>query len=114
MANSLFQRRFLFNRRWFEITAEGLVFRKKEIEESAETFIHFEEVGVKSIRSTERKKRWLIATLVFLFIAIGMFFYERSGGNTDKNAFVVYLVLSAACAVVYFVTAKNLFYLVTS
>ena len=77
MANSLLQRRFPFNRRWFEIKAEGLIFRKKEIEESAETFIRFEEVGVKSIRSTERKRRWLIATIVFLVIAIGMFFYER-------------------------------------
>jgi hypothetical protein len=114
MENKLFQRRFLFNRRWFEITADGLLFRKKEIVESAEIFIRFEEVGVKSLRSTERKRKWLIATLIFLVISIGTFFYERSGGNTDKNAFVVYLILSAACAVVYLVTTKNLFYLVTS
>ena len=114
MINFLDQRRFLVNKRSFELTDEGIFVRINEMTRSSETFVGFENIGVKRIRSKERKRGWLIATFIFFILSMGLLIYEKTGGQTEKNAFIVYLILAAISGSVFFITSKNLIYLVTS
>jgi hypothetical protein len=111
MTDTLFQKDLLFNRRWFKIDDEGLSVTSKSLTSSSEVFVKFEDIGVKIIKSKGGKKGWLIATIIFLLLSAGMFFFEKSGGDTDKNAFMVYLILAIISGIIFLLTFKSSFYL---
>ena len=111
MTDTLHQRDKFFNRKWFKIDDEGLSVSSKSLSKSDEVFIKFEDIGVRVIKSKSGKKGWLIATIVFLLLSAGMFFFEKSGGDTDKNAFVVYLILAIISGTIFLLTFKRSFYL---
>jgi len=98
MVDTLYQRDLFFNRRLFKLDEEGLSVTSKSLSTSTEVFIKFQDIGVKVIKSKNGKKGWLIAAIVFLLLSMGMFFFERSGGQTDKNAYVIYLILALISA----------------
>ena len=113
MKKTLYQRQFL-RQKWFELTDEGLHVRSRNLTKGDEYFTRFEDLGVKVIKSKTGKRSWLIASIIFILLSVVLFFHERAGGDTEKNVFVVYLILSIMCAVVYGMTFKNSFYLATN
>jgi hypothetical protein len=111
MLETLYQKDSFFHKKWFEITEEGLSVISKSLLSNTELFVKFEDIGVKIIKSKKGKKGWIIASIICLLLSVGLFFYEKTGGNTDKNAFVVYLVLSIVFGVVFLITYESSFYL---
>lgn len=112
MADTLFQSDFRFNKKWFKINPDGLLVKSKSINRTSQLLIKFEDLGINEVTSKRGKKRWLIASIVFLLFSGGMFFFERTGGDSDKNAYEIYLIFSLISGVVYFLTFKNSFYLI--
>jgi hypothetical protein len=111
MTETLFQKDLFFNRRWFKIDDEGLLVTSKSLTTSSEIFIKYEDIGVKIIKSKGGKRGWLLASIVFFLISVGMFFFENSGGDTDKNVFVVYLIFAIISAIMFLLSYKRFFYL---
>ncbi|HCL06693.1 MAG TPA: hypothetical protein DHW64_12360 [Chitinophagaceae bacterium] len=114
MSNALHQKGFFLKQSWFEITDIGLVIKTKTLTSNDEFFMNFEDIGTKIIRSNGGKKGWLIATVVFVILSIGMYVMEQSGGNAEKNAYLFYLIIAIICIVVYLMTYKRSFFLVTN
>lgn len=114
MRQTLHQKAFFFNQNWFDITNIGLSVKTKTLTNSNEFFLNFEDVGTKIVKSNKGKKGWLIATVVFLILSIGMYFMEKSGGNAEKDAYLFYFIVTIICAVVYVMTFKRSFFLATN
>jgi arsenate reductase-like glutaredoxin family protein len=74
----------------------------------------FEDVGTKIVKYSKGKKGWLIAAVILLIVSAGLFVMEKSGGDTDKNAYIIYLTFSVICLVAYFLTFRRAFYLVNN
>ena len=102
MLETLYQRNIFFHKKWFEINDEGLSIISRSLSSNTELFVKFEDIGVKIIKDKKGKKGWIIASIICFLLAVGLFFDEKTGGNTDKNAFVVYLIFSIIFVVVFF------------
>ena len=111
MLETLYQRNIFFHKKWFEINDEGLSIISRSLSSNTELFVKFEDIGVKIIKDKKGKKGWIIASIICFLLAVGLFFDEKTGGNTDKNAFVVYLIFSIIFVVVFFMTYERSFYL---
>jgi hypothetical protein len=114
MSYTLYQKDNFFNQKEFEITAEGLNINSKKLVGSDELFVKFEDIGSKVIKSKSGNRKWLLATIFFFMLSIGMFTYARVGGDVEKNGYLVYLILSIICFTVFFLTYKKSFYLTNS
>jgi hypothetical protein len=110
MKKALHQKGYFFNECYFEITDEGLSVKMKKMSNASEYFVTFDDIGTKVIKSNKGKKGWLIASIVFLILSIGLFFLAKSGGNADKSAYVVYLIFMVICITIYLITFKRSFY----
>lgn len=104
----------LFNQRWFEIKSDGLLVKTKGLKISNEFFTSFEDIGTKITRYNKTKKWWLIAAIIFFVLSMGMLIMEKSGGDTDKSAYIVYLTFSIICIAIYFLTFERSLYLVNN
>lgn len=111
MANTLYQQNRFFRKKWFELKEEGIFIKTTDLNGTTELLMKFEDTGVKLIKSKMTKRGWLIATLTFFLMAVAMYIYEKFGGDTDKNSFIIYLILSAISGIVFFLTGKRSFYL---
>lgn len=114
MRQTLHQKSFLFKQNWFEITDIGLSVKTKTLTNSSEYFLNFEEVGTKTIKFNKGAKGWLIATVVFLILSIGMYFMEKSGADAEKDAYIFYFIVTIICAAVYVMSYQRSFLLVTN
>jgi hypothetical protein len=110
MKKTLHQKGYFLNENYFEITEEGLSVKTRKMSSASEYFVTFDDMGTKVIKSNKGKKGWLIASMVFLILSIGLLFLAKSGGNADKDAYVVYLIFSVICIAIYLVTFKRSFY----
>lgn len=108
---SLFQKDLLFNRRWFNMNDEGLMVTSKSLTSSSEVFVKFEDLGFKIIKSKGGKLGWLITVIVSFLLAIVMYFFEKTGGDTEKSAFLGYLILAIMAAIIYLLTYKSSIFL---
>ncbi|GAA0545634.1 hypothetical protein [Chitinophaga japonensis] len=109
--NTLEQRGFLFNKKWFDITSDGLSVRSKHLLDSSEYYVRFEDVGVKIIKSKSGNIAWLIAGFFLTGIAALLFVEELEGGEVEDNAYLFYLVAAVLCALTYLFTFKRVCYL---
>jgi len=113
METTLHQKAFL-SQSWFQITDQGLKVTNKSLTRTNDFFVTFEDVGTKTLRYNKGKKGWLIAALILLVVSMGLLVMEKSGGDTDKNAYIIYLTFSVVCLVAYFLTFKRSFYVVNN
>lgn len=111
MKHNLYQKDILLNKRWFEITQEGLSIKSKSIRESNELSLRFEDIGLKVVKSKNGKTGWLIATLVSLGLSAIILIDRKTGGDTDKGDFLFYFLLSLVFFVIFVLTYKRSFYL---
>ena len=113
MKHTLHQKTF-FSQSWFEIADQGLKVTNKSLTKRSDFFVTFEDIGTKILRYNKGKKGWLTAAAILLVVSAGMFFMQKSGGDTEKNAYIVYLTLSIACFAAYLITFRRFFYLVNN
>lgn len=108
---TLVQTDIKFNKKYFEITESGISISVKKMFSTKSYSVKFEDLGFKRLQSKHSKGGWLIAAIIFIILAIILFFLEKNGNDTDRGAFVVYIVLSIISFIMYFTSYKNTFFL---
>ncbi len=103
-----------FDRFKYIIEDTGLRLIKKRIASSSDTFVDFEDIGSKIIIEKSRKLLWLVISLLFLIIAISVFFKRLDGGHVGNGAEIFHLTTSVFFLIVYLITKKNTIHLTQS
>lgn len=96
------------------IEANGITVIKKKLAQHTETFIEFEDIGSKIIKDNSRRIGWLIASAVFLLLAIAVFFDRVTGGKVGKGAEIFWVCVSIILFIVFVMTRKQTVYLAQS
>ncbi|MBS0031816.1 hypothetical protein ACTJJ0_32790 [Chitinophaga sp. 22321] len=108
---SLHQRNYLFHEKWFEIKADGLTIRNKQLLNSSEYYLKFEDIGIKTIKSKSGHKGWLIGVFFLAGISALLYVEEINHEKVGHNAYLFYLVAAILCFLAYLFTYKRLIYL---
>jgi hypothetical protein len=85
--------------------------RQKAFSEVTNSHCPLKKIGVKTSSVKFIKKGWLIATVILFLLSIGLLINEKAGGDGEKNAFVVYLILGIVTGIITLFTYKRFFYL---
>lgn len=109
--NTLYQRGFLLNRKWFEIGADGLSVRYKSLLGGGAYYVKFEQLGVKTIKSKSGNVGWLIAAFFSVGVGILLLADELGKGKPEYSNPLFYLVASVLCFLTYLFTYKRVFHL---
>lgn len=96
------------------IEANGITVIKKKLAQHTETFIEFEDIGPKIIKDTRRSIGWLIASCVFLLLAIAVFVDRVTGGKVGQGAEIFWVCVSVMLFIVFIMTRKQIVYLAQS
>lgn len=109
--NTLYQIGFPFNRKWFEIGADGLSVRYKNLLGGSEYYVKFEQLGVKTIKTKSGNIAWLIAGFFALGIGVLLLVDELGKEKPEYDSSLFYLVAGALCFFTYLFTFKRIFHL---
>lgn len=110
--NILIQKGFFLNRKKIEIEENGLKISQRSILGSKDTYVHFDYLGIKHLRTKSGVIWFLFVSLFLAFIAIAVFASDYFGGDVEKGAVGFYLALSVISFLIFVITYKNVFYLV--
>lgn len=112
MSRFLHQRSFPLNRFSFELTGDGLDIKKKSLFKKEEFSLKFEDIGIKHIKSKRTEIGGIISIIILLALSIGLYIDEKiMGGDTEKNVYLVYLILAFIATIVTIMFYKRSFYL---
>jgi hypothetical protein len=114
METKLFQKQNFLYKNWFEIQDEGLWVKRKRINNTDEYFMSFEELGVNIFKSKGKNLGPILATILLFALSIGIFIYEKSGSNTEKGAWLFYLILGLISCTISILTFRRTFFLTTA
>jgi hypothetical protein len=98
----------------YTINEDGIRLLKKGIVASSDTFVDFEDIGSKIIAEKSRKLLWLLIAIIFFILAITVFVKRLQGGPVGHGAEIFHISLSLLFFSIYFITKKNLLFLVKS
>lgn len=111
MNNTLIQQDFLFNRKQFTITTEGIHVKSRRFLNNNEYFLNFEDIGLKAIKKRQGKLGWLVGIIAFVMLAFVVLVAQLRGADVEPEAFGVYLGIAAIFTAGYLVTYERLCYL---
>ena len=95
----------------YDFYNQGVILTYKTLIKKSIENIQFEEIGKEIIRLSSGKKSWLIATGVFLLLAITLFISSFTDNTISIDDSLFYLLPGIACLLVFLYTRKEKLYL---
>ena len=111
MDGTLIQQNFLFNRKQFVITTEGIHVKSRRFLNNNEYFLNFEDIGLKIIKKRQGKLGWLLGIIAFTALAFAVLVAQLRGSDVEAEAFAVYFGIAAIFTAGYLLTYERLCYL---
>lgn len=111
MNSTLMQQDFLFNRKQFVITSEGIHAQSRRFLNNNEYVLNFEDIGLKIIKKRQGQLGWLLGIIVFVVLAVVVFVARLRGSDVEPEAFAIYIGIAGISAVGYLLTYERLYYL---